>query len=134
MFIFYDIYFSSDSIVKATLYISGKKHKRRKTSAASRQRGDQSTATSHPVWNEALVFSGLSRDQLMTCVQLELVVTAGGWGGVGGGGGGDHDPIGRVSIGADSIPGRPEYTHWHEMLNGRPAIAKWHELTPLITI
>jgi hypothetical protein len=109
------IFFSEDLIVKATLYISGKKYKRRKTSAATKQRD-----TPNPVWNEALVFTSITRDQLLTCAQLELIVC----------GGNAEEPIGKMTIGANSVTGGPKHSHWLEMLNGRPAIAKWHELGP----
>jgi len=73
------------------------------------------------VWNEALTFTSLSRQQLETCVRLELVLHHGNYG----------DEVGKVTVGPDNDVGGVELRHWTDMLNGGPAVAKWHELQPV---
>ena len=74
------------------------------------------------VWNEALTFTSLSRQQLETAARLELSLHHGNHG----------DAVAKVTVGPDNDIGEEELRHWMDMLNGRPAVAKWHELKPVI--
>ena len=102
--------------VKASLFVSGKKLKKKKTTTSSMR-----PTTMNAVWNEALVFTSLSRQQLQTCTRLELVLHQGHHG----------DAVGKVTVGCDKDIGEEEIRHWTDMLSGRPAVAKWHQLNPL---
>jgi len=107
----------SDVYMKATLLVSGKKVKKKKTSTSTTRPG-----TMNAVWNEALTFTSLSRQQLETAARLELSLHHGNHG----------DAVAKVTVGPDNDIGEEELRHWMDMLNGRPAVAKWHELKPVI--
>jgi len=109
--------FVSDVYVKAALFVSGKKLKKKKTSSSTTRPG-----VKNAVWNEALTFTSLSRQQLEASARLELVLHHGNHG----------DAVGKVTVGPDNDVGKEELRHWTDMLNGRPAVAKWHELQPVI--
>jgi len=104
-----------DVYVKVSLFVSGKKLKKKKTST--------STTRLSAIWNEALTFTSLSRQQLETSTRLEISVHHGSHG----------DEVGKVTVGNDNDVDGDELRHWTDMLNGRPAVAKWHELKPLNT-
>jgi len=100
--------------VKASLIVSGKKVKKKKTSS-------QAATLTSAVWNEALTFTSLPRQQMDAAAggaRLELTLHHGHHG----------DALGKVTVGGDA--GAEERQHWTDMLNGRPAVAKWHELKP----
>ena len=101
-----------DVYVKATLLVSGKKLKKKKTTSLP-------SVTLTAVWNEALTFTSLSRQQMEAAVRLELALNHG-----------NHDAVGKVTVGSGNDVGAEERRHWTDMLNGRPAVAKWHELRP----
>jgi len=103
--------------VKASLFIYGKKLKKKKTSTWT----PRSPGVTNAIWNEALTFTSLSRQQLETSAKLELSVHHGNHG----------DAVGKVTVGPDNDIAEQELRHWMDMLNGRPAVAKWHELKPL---
>ena len=109
----------SDVYVKATMLVSGKKLKKKKTSTWTTRPGVITRpGVMNAFWNEALTFTSLSRQQLGTCARLELVVHHGNHG----------DAVGKVTVGPDNDIGDEELRHWTDMLNGKPAVAKWHQL------
>jgi len=107
----------SDVYVKASLFVSGKKLKKKKTSTCTPR-----PALTNAVWNEALTFISLSRQQMETSTKLELSLHHGNHG----------DVVGKLTVGPGNDVGEEELKHWTDMLNGRPAVAKWHELKPII--
>ena len=107
----------TDVYVKASLFVSGKKLKKKKTTTCTLRSG-----VTNAVWNEAMTFTSLSRQQLQTCARLELSLHHGNHG----------DAVGTVTVGPVDDVGEEELRHWTDMLNARPAVAKWHQLKPLI--
>ena len=120
----------SDVYVKATLLMSEKKLKKKKTSTSTARPGvikarlgviKARPGVTNAVWNEALTFTSLSRQQLETSAKLELLLHHGNHG----------DAVGKVTVGPGNDVGEEEFSHWTDMLNARPAVAKWHELKPV---
>jgi len=103
----------SDVYVKATLFVAGKKIKKKKTSSL--------TTAMSAVWNEALSFSSLSRQQLETSARIQLTMHHGNHG----------NAVGQVTVGPDNDVGDQELRHWSDMLSGRSTGAKWHQLKPV---
>ncbi|RWS19456.1 hypothetical protein B4U80_02092, partial [Leptotrombidium deliense] len=100
----------SDPFVKISLYLSGKKFKKKKTSVKK--------CTLNPYFNESFVFE-LKPDQLS---KVHIVLTVLDYDRIG-----TCDAIGKVAVGPNQEGNGLK--HWHDMINTpRRPIAQWHSL------
>ncbi|RWS04030.1 synaptotagmin 1:-like isoform H, partial [Dinothrombium tinctorium] len=100
----------SDPFVKITLYMNGKKFKKKKTSVKK--------CTLNPYFNESFVFE-IKPDQLPRC---HIVLTVLDYDRIG-----TCDAIGKVAVGPNQEGNGLK--HWQDMINTpRRPIAQWHSL------
>ncbi|ELT91518.1 Sytalpha, partial [Capitella teleta] len=95
--------------VKVSLISSGKRVKKKKTSAKRN--------SANPVWNEALVFN-MPRDSVGD-VQVEFVVYTDNLLG-------NNEALGKVIVGSKSSG--EEQAHWKDVLSSKKAMAMWHRI------
>ncbi|XP_077986040.1 synaptotagmin-5-like [Glandiceps talaboti] len=102
---------TSDPYVKVSIFYSGKRLKKKKTSTKHH--------TINPVFNEALVFS-VGQDFLKH-LYLEFHIMHENRLG-------QNEVLGRVLLGPDAQG--EELAHWNEMITSNKPIARWHALIP----
>jgi len=111
--------FFAGPLVRVTVTLGGFSGKPTTTVRRKRKKTTTKRQTSHPVWNEALVF-GVERC-LLADTRVELAVFSDGLLGT-------DEPLGETVIGRRSTG--DELAHWLDVVALKTAVARWHHLQP----